>query len=154
MQVIDSVPTSWVDRRIRMDEVTKYMNNGKDFIDDDLIERQLAQAPKQPDPKEVRDILAKSLAIKDLTPQEVAVLINVTDKALLEEMRECALKIKLKIYDNRIVTFAPLYLGNYCVNRCVYCGFNCDNLDAQRKVLTQESIKREVEVLSGKIGQD
>jgi len=152
MQVIDSVPTSWVDRRIRMDEVTKYMNNGKDFIDDDLIERQLAQAPKQPDPKEVRDILAKSLAIKDLTPQEVAVLINVTDKALLEEMRECALKIKLKIYDNRIVTFAPLYLGNYCVNRCVYCGFNCDNLDAQRKVLTQESIKREVEVLSGKIG--
>jgi len=38
----------------------------------------------------VRDILAKSLAIKDLTPKEVAVLINVKDKALLEEMRERA----------------------------------------------------------------
>jgi len=152
MPITENVPTSWVDRRIRQDEVSKYMKVAQDFIDGDLIERQLTAAPKQPDAKLVRDILAKSLAIKDLTPDEVAVLINVTDKGLLEEMRDTAFKIKLKIYDNRIVTFAPVYLGNYCVNRCVYCGFNCDNTDQQRKVLDQESIKREIEVLAGKIG--
>jgi len=39
MQVTQSVSTSWADRRVRMDEVTKYMTDGKDFIDDDLIER-------------------------------------------------------------------------------------------------------------------
>ena len=120
MQVTESVSRSWVDRRIRQDEVTKYMKDGQDFIEGDLIERQLAAAPKQPNEQLVRDILAKSLAIKDLTPDEVAILINVTDKGLLEEMRDTAFKIKLKIYDNRIVTFAPVYLGNYCVNRCVY----------------------------------
>lgn len=152
MPITENVPTSWVDRRIRQDEVSKYMKDGQDFIDNDLIEKQLARAPKQPDAQQVRDILAKSLSIKDLTPDEVAILINVTDKGLLEEMRDTALKIKLKIYDNRIVTFAPVYLGNYCVNRCVYCGFNCDNTDQQRKVLDQESIKREIEVLAGKIG--
>jgi len=152
MSATDKASTSWVDRRIRRDEVTKYMVNGKDFIDDGLIERQLAAAPRQPDPKQVRDILAKSMSIQDLTPEEVAVLIHVTDKGLLEEMRQTALAIKLKIYDNRIVTFAPFYLGNYCVNRCAYCGFNNDNADAERKVLDTEAIKLEVETLAGKIG--
>jgi len=143
---------SWIKRRIKVEEISKYLDNGRNFIDDDLITRQLAAAPKEPDRQQVRDILARSLAVKDLTPDEVAVLINVNDKDMLEEMREAALAIKLKIYDNRIVTFAPLYLGNYCVNRCAYCGFNADNCEARRKVLSQEEIRKEVEVLSGVIG--
>lgn len=147
-----TVPSAWIDKRIKHDEITKYMENGRNFIDDDLIERQLKEAPKEPDPKQVRDILAKSMAIKDLSPEEVAVLINVNDKGLLEEMRQTALAIKLKIYDNRIVTFAPFYLGNYCVNRCAYCGFNNDNDQACRKVLSDDEIRHEVEVLAGKIG--
>ena len=38
-------------------------------------------------------------------------------------MRATALEVKKKVYDNRIVTFAPLYMSTYCVNDCVYCGF-------------------------------
>jgi len=146
------VSKSWFKSRIREDEITKYLDHGRDFIPDDEITAKIERAPKNPDPKQVRDILAKSMAIKDLSPDEVALLINVTDKALLEEMRETAFKIKLKIYDNRIITFAPFYLGNYCVNKCVYCGFSNDNLEAQRKVLSAEEIKNEVAVLAGKIG--
>ncbi|MBF0618771.1 MAG: [FeFe] hydrogenase H-cluster radical SAM maturase HydG [Candidatus Omnitrophica bacterium] len=144
--------TSWMGGRIRMDEVTKYMDQGRDFIDDARIQAQINAAPKEPSAAQVRDILAKSWAIKDLTPDEVAVLINVNDPGLLEEMRAMALKIKLKIYDNRIVTFAPFYLGNYCVNKCAYCGFNQDNATAKRNVLDPEQIRREVEVLTGTIG--
>ncbi len=152
MTVPITAPGSWIQKRIKEDEITKYLENGRNFIDDDLIERQIKDAPKAPDAKQVRDILAKSMAIKDLTPEEVAVLINVNDKGLLEEMRQTALAIKLKIYDNRIVTFAPFYLGNYCVNRCTYCGFNNDNATACRKVLSDDEIRQEVEVLAGKIG--
>ncbi len=152
MLIDKPVETSWVGQRIKRDQVEKYMKNGQDFINDALIHAQLAAAPQEPEVQQVRDILNKSMAIQDLSPEEVAVLINVKDKKMLEEMRAAALAIKLKIYDNRIVTFAPFYLGNYCVNRCAYCGFNNDNEDAKRRVLDQEQIKREVEVLAGKIG--
>lgn len=152
MSTEETNTSSWMSRRIKNDEIVKYMDHGRDFIDDVLIERQLAAAPKEPDPRQVREILAQSMAIKDLSPEQVAVLINVRDPGMLEEMRETALKIKLKIYDNRIVTFAPFYLGNYCVNRCSYCGFNNDNCDAQRKVLSTDEIRREISVLAGEIG--
>ncbi len=143
----------WAGQRIRQDEVTKYMDEGRDFIDDDAIEAAIKAAEgHEPDPAAVREILAKSLAVKDLTPAEVLTLINVNDKGMLEEMRATALAVKLKVYDNRIVTFAPFYLGNYCVNRCAYCGFNNDNTSASRKVLSQEEIRREIEVLAGEIG--
>ncbi len=150
--VHDTVSTSWVDGRIKQDEINRYMDQGRDFIHDDEIEAGLRAAPGEPDPAEVRDILAKSRAIKDLTLEEVGVLIRVNDKAMLEEMRQAALEVKLKVYDNRIVTFAPFYLGNYCVNRCAYCGFNKDNTTATRKALSQDEIRREVEVLAGTIG--
>ncbi|MBF0490381.1 MAG: [FeFe] hydrogenase H-cluster radical SAM maturase HydG [Candidatus Omnitrophica bacterium] len=146
------VAKSWVDRRIQEDEISKYMDSDKDFIQEAGIEEDLLAAPKEPDAALVRSILAKSLDIKDLTPKEVAVLIQVKDPELLEEMRQTALAVKLKVYDNRIVTFAPFYLGNYCVNRCQYCGFNADNKEAHRKVLSDDEIRREIAVLAGEIG--
>ena len=38
-----------------------------------------------------------------LSPEETAVLLNVEDPDMLEEMREAALQVKKKVYDNRIV---------------------------------------------------
>ena len=143
--------TSWVDRRIKEDEITKYLEGGKDFIRDEEIEEKL-RCNLNPDPAKVKDILSKSLSIQSLSPDEVAVLLHVTDKELLSRMKDVALKIKKKVYDNRIVTFAPLYMGNYCVNNCAYCGFKSENVDAVRKVLSLDEIKRETEVLAGKIG--
>lgn len=153
MQVDNIVPTAWVNKRIKEDEILKYMDQGKDFIHDDEIKARIrTDEDREPDPQQVRDILAKSMAIKDLTLDEVAVLIRVRDKAMLQEMRQTAFNVKEKVYDNRIVVFAPFYLGNYCVNRCAYCGFNRDNGTCQRKVLNERQIRREIEVLAGKIG--
>ncbi|NTV29660.1 MAG: [FeFe] hydrogenase H-cluster radical SAM maturase HydG [Candidatus Omnitrophica bacterium] len=143
---------SWQKERVKEDEITRYLDHGRDFIDDNALETLLARAPGEPEPARVREILAKSLSVKDLSLEEVALLINVRDPDILEEMRETAFKVKLKIYDNRIVTFAPFYLGNYCVNRCTYCGFNSDNREARRRVLDEEAIKAEVVELAGKIG--
>jgi len=141
----------WINERIREDEIVKYLGSGKDFIPDDEIEEKLT-AHRNPDRAQVREILAKSLSIQNLTPDETAALLHVTDDELLGEMRETALQVKKKVYDNRIVTFAPLYIGNLCVNNCLYCGFRKDNENTKRHVLNLEEIRKEAEVLAGKIG--
>ncbi len=87
-----------------------------------------------------------------LAPDELAALIHVTDPDLWAEMRAAASAIKRKVYDNRIVTFAPLYIGNRCVNNCLYCGLRCDNDDMQRSALTMDQLRAECEVLAGAIG--
>ena len=141
----------YVRRKIKPEEIEKYRTNGRDFIDPELIERQLADAAN-PDPKRIRAILAKALEINSLEPSETAALLHVNDPGLLDEMRDVAGRIKKKVYDNRIVTFAPLYVSNLCVNNCVYCGFRANNAAINRRCLSQDEIKAETEVLAGRIG--
>jgi 2-iminoacetate synthase len=141
----------WISERIKPEQITKYLDDGRHFIDEGLIEKELA-ANSRPDTARIRDILQKSLAVQTLTPAETAALISVEDPQLIAEMEETAAKVKTKVYDNRIVTFAPLYLGNFCVNNCVYCGFRCSNKTIKRSKLTLEQVKAETEVLAGKIG--
>ena len=114
----------WAQSIIRPEEIEKYLDSsGRDFIDDERIIRQLADA-RNPDPQRVRAILDKSRAMQTLEPEETATLLQVEDPDLLEEMRCTGLDIKLRAYDNRIVTFAPLYMSNHCINSCTYCGFS------------------------------
>jgi len=141
----------WIEDRIKPEQIEKYLDNGRDFLDEAAIERALA-ANVNPDPKRVQDILARSLAIETLTPDETACLLHVEDPEVLAEMRRAAAAVKTKVYDNRIVTFAPLYLSNLCVNDCVYCGFRCSNHAESRRILSQDEVRREVEVLAGQIG--
>lgn len=108
---------------------------------------ELLEKTKNPDPKRVREILQKSLEKNRLDPEETATLLNVEDEELLAEMFEAARKLKEEVYGNRIVLFAPLYIGNACVNDCVYCGFRSSNTLVQRITLTEDQIRREVEAL-------
>ncbi len=150
MNVLEKEKT-WMDSVIKEDQYEKYMDNGKDFIDDDEIWEKL-NGNKNPDPKRIRDILQKSLAIQTLEPDETAALLNVKDERLWEEIFEMSAKVKRKVYDNRIVTFAPLYCSNYCVNNCLYCGFRRENQKEKRRRLTIDEVKEEAKVLAGKIG--
>jgi 2-iminoacetate synthase len=142
---------AWVRNRIKPAQIEKYLDDGCCFINAAAIERALA-SNTAPDAQRARDILQKSLAIQTLTPDETACLIHVQDPELLAEMQQVAAQVKTKVYDNRIVTFAPLYLGNQCVNNCAYCGFRDSNDSEQRRVLSLGEIRREVEVLAGRIG--
>lgn len=73
-----------------------------------------------------------------------AVLLQVEDPELIGEIFRAAREIKLKIYGKRLVLFAPLYLSNYCINNCLYCGFRKDNGSISRKRLTLEEIREQV----------
>jgi 2-iminoacetate synthase len=115
------------------------------FISERELEEILAGA--EPDRKRVLEIIAKSLGKKRLTLQETAVLINTEDPELIEEIKAGARKLKEQVYGKRIVLFAPLYVGNKCVNNCEYCGFRAENRSQKRTTLTHPELIREVEML-------
>jgi len=142
---------NWMDSVIKEEEVRRYMDGEYDFIDDEQIWSKLL-SNRNPDKKRIEDILQKSLAIETLTPDETAALLNVEDPELWDEIFKVAGEVKKKVYDNRIVTFAPLYCSNYCVNNCLYCGFRRENLREKRRKLSLEEVKEETKVLAGKIG--
>jgi len=95
----------------------------------------------------VREIITKSLDKKRLTLAETAILIKSNDPELIEEIKQGAQTLKEKVYGNRIVLFAPLYVGNKCTNNCQYCGFRSGNKAAVRKTLNDEELIKEVEAL-------
>jgi len=118
----------------------------KSFIPEAEIFQWLEKT-KNPSAERVREIIAKSLNKNRLDPEEMAVLINAEDPALADEIFEGARELKKRIYGNRIVLFAPLYVGNECINNCQYCGFRCTNKEVLRKTLTMPELDCEIEAL-------
>lgn len=119
-----------------------------DFIIDSEINDSMEFGKEKAANKEyVRELLEKARACKGLTHREAAVLLNIEDEDVLEEMYKTARHIKETIYGKRIVLFAPLYVSNYCVNNCEYCGYKHSNESFARKKLTMEQLEEEVKVL-------
>ncbi|MFP4053149.1 MAG: [FeFe] hydrogenase H-cluster radical SAM maturase HydG [Phycisphaerae bacterium] len=119
--------------------------NATDFINDGYIEGLLRGTP--PEPQRVRDIVAKGLDKQPLSVEETAELLLTEDRDLVEEIFQAARDLKNKVYGNRIVLFAPLYVGSYCTNECRYCGFSRRNPDALRRTLTEEELRSQVRAL-------
>lgn len=117
----------------------------KPFIDPDEIWAHLNQSKDTPE--RVREIIAKSVAKNRLTLEETAILINADDPVLIEEIKAGARTLKERVYGNRIVLFAPLYVGNKCTNNCSYCGFRASNKEAVRTTLDDAALVKEVEAL-------
>ncbi len=116
-----------------------------DFIDDASIEA-LLEGPA-PDATRVGDIVAKSLDKQALSVSETADLLRADDPALVEQIFDAARKLKQRVYGNRIVLFAPLYIGNLCINDCGYCGFRRSNPEAVRRTLTPDELQQQVKAL-------
>lgn len=127
MTVVNSVPTK------------------TDFIDETVIQN-LLEKGKNRSREEVIDIIEKARKAKGVTPEECAVLLQVDDPELLSQVYHVAHQIKETIYGKRLVFFAPLYISNYCVNNCRYCGYRRDNA-FQRRRLNSEEIEEEVNIL-------
>ncbi len=117
----------------------------KAFIDAGEIWNYINNA--NPTKESVKKIIEKSLNKNRLSLQEVAVLVNTTDPELVEEIKSGAKKLKQNVYGNRIVLFAPLYVGNLCLNDCKYCGFKSSNKKAVRKTLSKNELIENVKAL-------
>lgn len=120
-------------------------NKAEEFISHEEILETLAYAEANKENFELIDsIIAKAGECKGLTHREASVLLACEDEQKIQEMYALAEQIKQKLYGNRIVMFAPLYLSNYCVNGCTYCPYHAKNKTIPRKKLTQEEVKKEV----------
>lgn len=125
----------------------------EDFINHEEILATLEYAEQNKHNRQlIEEILAKAAPRKTgrgvecagLTHREASVLLACDIPEMTEKMYDLARQIKEAFYGNRIVMFAPLYLSNYCVNKCVYCPYHYQNHDIPRKKLTQEEVRQEV----------
>jgi len=134
--------SEWINNAIKPEENEKYLESGQSFINEDKLHKALANNTES-SKQEIRAIIEKAKTIQALTIDETAKLLHVTDNDLWEEINAAALEIKHKVYDNRIVFFAPLYCSNLCVNNCAYCGFRSENKDEKRRILSIDEVKKE-----------
>ena len=113
------------------------------FIDAAAIEEHLDTADHV-EIDRARDVIAKARELQGLEMEDVAILLQCNDPAVMEEMFHAAREIKECIYGNRLVLFAPLYISNLCSNNCLYCAFRTGNEDIRRRALSQSEIADEV----------
>ncbi|GHT49935.1 [FeFe] hydrogenase H-cluster radical SAM maturase HydG [Spirochaetia bacterium] len=118
---------------------------GKNFIDKDYI-NSLLEKSKSTSDDEITRSLDKAEQFEGLNHKEIAALLTGKNPHHLQRIFTIADKIKKHIYGNRIVMFAPLYVSDYCVNRCMYCSYNNQHQFNRRK-LTMNELRNEVRIL-------
>ena len=84
------------------------------FINESYINH-LINDEKLNDKSLQKEILVKASEAKGISLQESAALLNINSPELLDELFHRAREVKEKIYGNRLVLFAPLYVTNLCV---------------------------------------
>lgn len=127
-------------------EENNFASKLESFIDENEIWSCLEKA-QNPDPVWIKDVLEKATACEGLSLLEAAALISNNNPETDEALFAAAMEVKQKIYGNRIVFFAPLYVTNECSNACSYCGFSVRNKELERRTLSSEEIAQEVKIL-------
>lgn len=117
----------------------------EEFINHEKILETLEYAEAHKDDLEMMNqILEKGRKYQGLSYKEAMTLLECEDPEIIQQIFALGKEIKEHFYGNRIVMFAPLYLSNYCINRCVYCPYHGQNKHIPRKKLSQEDIRQEV----------
>ena len=106
------------------------------FINHEYIYKILEET-KNPSNEQIKEVL---------NYKDIAILLQAEDEKDLKEIYSLAGEIKKDIYGKRVVVFAPLYVSDYCVNNCVYCGYKRDNKFNRRR-LTMDEVAQEVKIL-------
>jgi 2-iminoacetate synthase len=96
-------------------------------------------------PGEVEWALSRKLGYYVL--DRLLLLISPAAENYLEQMAQLAHQVTLRRFGRTVRLYAPLYLSNFCVNDCVYCGFNRTH-DFPRIRLTIEQALAEADVIA------
>jgi 2-iminoacetate synthase len=115
------------------------------FINIEYIENLLEDA-KYADDAFIVNALDKAEKGGVLGHSEIAALLVNENPEHLARIFDIAGFIKKRIYGNRIVMFAPLYVSDFCVNRCAYCSYNHEH-SFNRRRLTMDELREEVKIL-------
>ncbi|MEJ2688482.1 MAG: 2-iminoacetate synthase ThiH [Deltaproteobacteria bacterium] len=77
----------------------------------------------------------------------LAALLSPAAEPYLPAMARRSAEITVQRFGRTVQLYAPLYLSNWCTNRCAYCGFSTDNTIG-RRVLTLEEAAKEAAILA------
>lgn len=91
-----------------------------------------------------REEVSCALQKDSMSRRDFAALLSPAAQGMLEQMAQKAKRLTLRQFGNSVSLFTPLYIANYCVNHCVYCGYNCKNKITRAK-LTFEEIDTELQ---------
>jgi 2-iminoacetate synthase len=75
-------------------------------------------------------------------PARLLALLSPAAERLLEPMAQRAHALTLMYFGKTLQLYTPMYLSNYCENKCAYCGFNAMNR-MPRRTLTLEEVEKE-----------
>ncbi len=75
------------------------------------------------------------------TPQRLTAFISPAAQGYLEQMAQAAHQLTIQRFGRTIKLYAPLYLSNYCINSCLYCGFNRKTDFARTRLSIDEALK-------------
>ncbi|MCM1988176.1 2-iminoacetate synthase ThiH [Oceanirhabdus seepicola] len=93
------------------------------------------------------DDIIKILNKEQIDEHEFLQLLSQEGANNLEHMAQNSRINSLKHFGKAITLYTPMYISNYCVNRCLYCSFNCNN-SIKRNKLTLDEIREEAEEVS------
>lgn len=91
--------------------------------------------------------IKKSIYEENPTYEDLLNLLSPKAEEVLEEMAQRAHELTLQHFGKSIGLYTPMYIANYCVNNCAYCGYGVKN-KIHRKQLTKEEILKEAEAIS------
>lgn len=84
----------------------------------------------------------RSLEKNNLDEYDLLNLLSKTASNHLEKMAQKANEITNRHFGKSMLLYTPMYIANYCVNKCTYCGYNIDS-GIKRKKLNMEEINIE-----------
>ncbi len=88
------------------------------------------------DPERVRRVLSHGAR----SEADLAALLASCAAPQLENMAQRAASLTRQRFGRAVQFYAPLYVSNHCVNGCLYCGFNCRNRVARRRLTVAEAV--------------
>lgn len=88
----------------------------------------------------------QALSSTRLSLNDLSALISPAAEPYLQQMAAKSSEITLTRFGKTTQLYAPVYLSNYCTNRCVYCGFSADNR-IKRTCLTLDEAENEAMIL-------
>ncbi len=94
--------------------------------------------------KQVEQALA---AVPNVSLEQFMALVSPAADKYLEQMAQISHDITRRRFGNTMQMYAPLYLSNFCTNKCTYCGFSAGN-KIKRAILSDAEIIAEAEALT------
>ena len=72
--------------------------------------------------------------------EKLLALVSPAAENYLEQMARLSQQLTIQRFGRTIKLYAPLYLSNYCINSCRYCGFNKENKSERTRLTIEQAV--------------